>query len=142
NASAVKRFRPAAGMLPKPLTCLGSPGPRSMEPAGPGKRARNWLRRSTVRPKKVILCVDDNERDLSIRAFVLESHGYKVVRAGTCDQALDILRVGGIDLVLSDLVLPRMDGNELIRQMKQINPEVPTILFSAQVTSFDRARYA
>ena len=95
-----------------------------------------------MRPKKVILCVDDNERDLSIRAFVLESHGYKVVRAGTCDQALDILRVGGIDLVLSDLVLPRMDGNELIRQMKQINPEVPTILFSAQVTSFDRARYA
>jgi two-component system response regulator CpxR len=43
---------------------------------------------------------------------------------------LRVFRQGGIDLVLSDLTMPHMDGNELARRMKEIAPEVPILLMS------------
>jgi two-component system response regulator CpxR len=95
-----------------------------------------------MRPKKTILCVDDNEQALSVRKFLLETRGYRVLAALDGDSALEIFREGGIDLVLSDLVMPRMDGNELVRRMKELAPEVPTILMSGTVKAFDRANRA
>jgi len=49
---------------------------------------------------------------------------------------------GGIDLVLSDLVMPQMDGNEMVRRMKDISPEVPMMLVSGTVKAFERANRA
>ncbi len=95
-----------------------------------------------MRPKKVILCVDDNEQALAVRKFLLETRGYRVIPAKDGATALEILQQGGIDLVLSDLVMPQMDGNEMIRQMKQISPEVPMMLISGTVKSFERANRA
>jgi two-component system, OmpR family, response regulator CpxR len=95
-----------------------------------------------MRPKKTILCVDDNEQALSVRKFLLETRGYRVLTASSSEQALEIFREGGIDLVLSDLVMPHMDGNELIRCMKELAPEVPTLLISGSVKAFDRANRA
>ena len=95
-----------------------------------------------MRPKKTILCVDDNEQALSVRKFMLETRGYRVLTALDSERALELFREGGIDLVLSDLVMPRMDGNELIRRMKELAPEVPAILISGSVKSFDRANRA
>jgi len=43
---------------------------------------------------------------------------------------------------MSDLILPQMDGNELIRKAKQVHPGLPTLLVSGTVTSFDRAAAA
>jgi len=59
---------------------------------------------------------------------MLETRGYRVLTAVGSEKALEIFREGGIDLVLSDLIMPYMDGNELIRRMKEIAPEVPAIL--------------
>ena len=95
-----------------------------------------------MRPKKTILCVDDNEQALSVRKFMLETRGYRVLSATSSERALEIFREGGIDLVLSDLIMPYMDGNELIRRMKELAPEVPTILISGSVKAFDRANRA
>jgi CheY-like chemotaxis protein len=95
-----------------------------------------------MRPKKKILCVDDNEQALSVRKFLLETRGYRVLTASSSEQALEIFREGGIDLVLSDLIMPYMDGNELIRRMKEISPEVPALLISGSVKAFDRANRA
>jgi two-component system, OmpR family, response regulator CpxR len=95
-----------------------------------------------MRPKKTILCVDDNEQALSVRKFLLETRGYRVLTASSSQQALELFREGGIDLVLSDLVMPYMDGNELIRCMKELAPEVPTRLISGSVKAFDRANRA
>lgn len=95
-----------------------------------------------MRPKKTILCVDDNEQALSVRKFLLETRGYRVLTALDCETAMELFRGGGIDLVLSDLVMPRMDGNELIRRMKEMAPEVPAILISGSVKAFDRANRA
>ena len=95
-----------------------------------------------MRPKKTILCVDDNEQALSVRKFMLETRGYRVLTASSSAQALEIFREGGIDLVLSDLIMPLMDGNELVRRMKELAPEVPASLISGSVKAFDRANRA
>lgn len=95
-----------------------------------------------MRPRKVILCVDNNEQALSVRKFLLETRGYRVISALSSEEALDLFRRGGIDLVLSDLLMPQMDGNELVRRMKEVTPEVPMILVSGTVKAFDRASHA
>src|SRR6202044_1957983 len=95
-----------------------------------------------MRPKKIILCVQDNEQALSVRKFLLETRGYRVLTALSGEEALVIFFGGGTVLVLSDLLMPQMDGNELVRRMKEITPEVPMILVSGTVKSFDRANRA
>ena len=95
-----------------------------------------------MRPKKTILCVDNNEQALAVRKFMLETRGYRVITALSSYDALEIFRNGGIDLVLSDLIMPQMDGNEMVRRMKDLSPEVPTILLSGTVKAFERANRA
>jgi two-component system, OmpR family, response regulator CpxR len=95
-----------------------------------------------MRPKKTILCVDNNEQTLSVRKFMLETRGYRVVSALSGERAMEVFRNGGIDLVLSDLLLPDVDGNEMVRRMKEFSPEVPTILVSSTVKAFERANRA
>ena len=95
-----------------------------------------------MRPKKIILCVDGNEQILSVRKFMLETRGYRVLTAQGAAEALEIFEAGNIDLVLSDLLMPGMDGNEMVRRMKERSPEVPTILISGSVKAFERANYA
>jgi two-component system, OmpR family, response regulator CpxR len=96
-----------------------------------------------MRPKKTILCVDDNEQALAVRKYILETRGgYKVVPARNAREAVEHFRQGGIDLVLSDFVMPQMDGNEMIRRMKEIAPEIPMILISGTVKAFDHTNPA
>ena len=95
-----------------------------------------------MRPKKVILCVDDNETALSVRTFLLETRGYRVINATTAQEALEILEKtvpGTLDLLIADLLLPGMDGNELVRRAKQMHPMLPALIVSGTVASFDRA---
>jgi CheY-like chemotaxis protein len=95
-----------------------------------------------MRPKKTILCVDDNETALSVRTFLLETRGYRVISASSSQQALDYVlqsAPGSIDLLLSDLIMPQMDGNELVRRAKQLHPGLPTMIVSGTVNAFERA---
>jgi two-component system response regulator CpxR len=95
-----------------------------------------------MRPKKTILCVDDNEQILSIRTFLLQTRGYRVLALANPQEALDTISnslPGSIDLLLCDLLMPQMDGNELVRRAKQINPTLPAMIVSGTVTTYDRA---
>jgi two-component system, OmpR family, response regulator CpxR len=95
-----------------------------------------------MRPRKTIVCVEDNEQILSIRKFLLETRGYRVVAMTCAAEALEYLHgaaPGSVDLLMSDVILPQMDGNELVRRAKQVMPGLPTLLVSGTVTSFDRA---
>ena len=95
-----------------------------------------------MRPKKVILCVDDNEQTLSVRTFLLETRGYRVLNAATAADALEVLErtaQGTLDLLIADLLLPGMDGNELVRRAKQMHPTLPTLIVSGTVAAADRA---
>ncbi len=91
-----------------------------------------------MKPKRTILCVDDNEQSLSIRKVMLETRGYRVVTATDGLQALDRFRLGGIDLVLSDLVMPGLDGHKLVEEVKASSPQTPAILFSGKIRVYDR----
>jgi CheY-like chemotaxis protein len=99
-----------------------------------------------MRPKKSILCVDDNEQLLSVRKFLLETRGcYRVIAVSNPQQALELLQTslpGSLDLLLADLLMPQMDGNELVRRAKQLHPGLPAMIVSGTVTAFDRACHA
>jgi two-component system, OmpR family, response regulator CpxR len=98
-----------------------------------------------MRPKKTILCVDDNEQILSVRTFLLETRGYRVVAAHSAQEALTVLDQylpGTLDLILCDLLMPQMDGNELVRRAKQLHPGLPAMIVSGTVNAFDRALHA
>jgi two-component system response regulator CpxR len=96
-----------------------------------------------MRPKKVILCIDDNEQSLSIRKFMLETRGYRVLPATSGREAVELFQQAGtVDLVLTDLVMPEMDGAELIRVLKDLSPEIPMILISGKVKMYDKGTRA
>jgi two-component system, OmpR family, response regulator CpxR len=91
-----------------------------------------------MRPKRTILCVDDNEQALSIRKLILETRGYRVLACSSGNQALDAFKKGGIDLVLSDLLMPGLDGAGLVGRIKDTSPETPVILFSGKVKAYEK----
>ena len=91
-----------------------------------------------MKPKRTILCVDDNEQSLSIRKVMLETRGYRVIACANAQEALEQFRQGGVDLVLTDLVMPGVDGTRLIDEVKSVSPETPTILFSGKIRIYDR----
>ena len=91
-----------------------------------------------MKPKRTILCVDDNEQSLSMRKVMLETRGYRVISCATAEEAWEIFKAGGIDLVLSDFVLPGRDGQKLIEDIKNLSPQTPAILFSGKVKFYDR----
>jgi len=81
-----------------------------------------------MRPKKIILCVDDNEQELSVLKFMLATNGYRVVSATTGQEAIGVFAELPVDLVLADHTLPQMNGCQLVGRLKQIAAHVPMIL--------------
>ncbi|GAA3760922.1 response regulator [Terriglobus aquaticus] len=98
-----------------------------------------------MRPRKVILCVDDNEQTLAVRKFLLETRGYRVLTASCAQEALQQLEApetGTVDLLLCDLIMPHVDGNELVRRARVVRPGVPTLMISGTVSQFERGSEA
>jgi CheY-like chemotaxis protein len=81
-----------------------------------------------MRPKKIILCIDDNELELSVLKFMLATNGYRVVSATSGQEAIGIFAETAVDLVLADFGLPQMNGSQLVERLKQIASHVPMIL--------------
>ena len=74
-----------------------------------------------MKPKRTILCVDDNEQSLSHRKIVLETRGYRVASFKRGEDALERFLQGGVDLVIADMAMPGLDGPQLIARIKD-NP--------------------
>jgi two-component system response regulator CpxR len=81
-----------------------------------------------MRPKKVILCVDDNEQELSVLAFMLATNGYRVLSASNGQEAISIFAEETVDLVLTDFAMPQMNGSQLVDRLKQTAQHIPMIL--------------
>jgi two-component system response regulator CpxR len=95
-----------------------------------------------MKPKKTILCVDDNEQSLSIRKVLLETRGYRVLAFNNGEQALEAFRNGSVDLVLTDLMMPGVDGSRLIEEVKRLSPHTPAVLLSGRVKIYERETLA
>ncbi len=76
-----------------------------------------------------ILVVDDEKNMLLLLSTILEEEGYRVVTAFNGEEALRSLE-GGVDLVLSDLRMSKMDGLALLRRSKEISPSIPFIIIT------------
>ena len=80
--------------------------------------------------KAVILCVDDEHNPLTLRKLVLQRAGYEVLGASSGKEALELVASRHVDLVLSDHLMPGMQGTELAQQLKAAHPRLPVILIS------------
>jgi CheY-like chemotaxis protein len=103
-----------------------------------------WLGFSSLsmKPKRTILCVDANEPSLSTHKIMLETRGYRVLTYTRSEAALARFRDGGVDLLLSSVNLPGMDGQALVAAVKLESPHTPAILLSDRSGKYDPAGVA
>ena len=78
-----------------------------------------------------LLVVEDEASMLRVIELQLASAGYQVVKATSAEEALRKLEAGGIDLVLTDLKLPGMDGLELLARVRSQDASLPLIIMTA-----------
>jgi len=83
---------------------------------------------------ETILVVDDEKNYLLVLSAVLEEEGYEVLTTVSGLEALEIQKSSDLDLVLTDMKMPGMDGIELLEQIKANDPELPVIMMTAHGT--------
>ena len=81
-----------------------------------------------------ILVVDDEAKMRRILEIMLIQMGYDVLQAGDGFQALEILSEHAVDLIITDLKMPRLDGIELLRQLSEQDYDIPVIVVTAYAT--------
>ena len=81
--------------------------------------------------KEKVLVVDDEEAIREVVTTLLEAQGYHCVACGNGRIALDAFRNDTFDLVLSDIVMPEMDGLKLLSELRMDDPDVPVIMVTA-----------
>jgi two-component system, cell cycle sensor histidine kinase and response regulator CckA len=78
-----------------------------------------------------ILLVEDEEGLRALNARGLTSRGYTVLEASNGVEAIEVLeKQGDVDLVVSDVVMPEMDGPTLLKELRRRNPNVKVIFVS------------
>ena len=79
-----------------------------------------------------ILLVEDEEAVRSFAVRALSTRGYRVLEAGTGVEALEVMEreEGKIDLVVSDVVMPEMDGPTMLRHLRERNPDIRIVFMS------------
>lgn len=77
-----------------------------------------------------ILVVDDEKDMRESLKDLLELDGYKVVESETAAEAISLYKYSPFDLVLSDIIMPKMDGIELLRKLKEIDQNASVILIT------------
>jgi len=90
------------------------------------KKERAEVRETIPRGSETVLVVDDELPVLDVAADILTYLGYRVFKAASGEEAIRIYRdkSGEIDLVLLDMIMPRMNGKEVFLKLKEINPSV------------------
>ncbi len=78
----------------------------------------------------LILLVDDDGPLRSVLRRTLERAGYAVLEASDGRSALRALGHDAVDLVLTDIIMPDMEGIELMRELRKARPELPVIVMS------------
>ncbi|HXV43626.1 MAG TPA: response regulator [Anaerolineae bacterium] len=80
---------------------------------------------------ETVLAVDDREDSLKfLREYVLEPNGYRMIEARNGADALEITLNQKVDLIISDLVMPRMGGLELLESLREKGLDTPAILMT------------
>lgn len=87
-----------------------------------------------------ILVVDDNKNTRRLLKAVLENDGYKVSLAENGEEALDVMDSEVIDLVVLDIMMPKMDGYEFTKTLRDVNNNLPILMVSAKQLPEDKRK--
>ena len=90
------------------------------------------MKKSAV--KSSILVLDDEAAQQKILSLILEDAGYEVFATGNPSEAVQLVETGNFDLVLSDLVMPGMDGITFMEQARRLKPELVVVMVTAHGT--------
>jgi DNA-binding response OmpR family regulator len=91
-----------------------------------------------MEPRPTVLLVDDEESVQKLLTYPLEREGYRVVQARDGEEALTRYRGEPVDLVILDLMLPRLDGLAVCRQLREERSAVPIIMLTARGDEGDK----
>jgi DNA-binding response OmpR family regulator len=91
-----------------------------------------------VEAKKRVLIVDDERAILTVLGIRLRVSGYDVVTASNGEQALDLVKSRCPDIVLLDVIMPGMDGFEVLQKLRAVS-ELPVIVISAKSENVRKA---
>ena len=86
---------------------------------------------------KTILVAEDNDSNFILMTYILK-RDYQFVRAKNGQEAVDMARKGGIDLILMDIKMPVMDGMEATKAIKEFAPQLPIVALTANAFDSDR----
>ena len=83
---------------------------------------------------ETVLIVDDEKNYLMVLSAFLSGEGYETLTADSAQQALEIVETADLDLVLTDMKMPTIDGIELLKRIKQNVPDLPVVMMTAYGT--------
>lgn len=83
------------------------------------------------RTKKAILVVDDDPKMLKLLALKFAQKGYRVITAQSGKDALDVLKLEKPGLVLLDMLMPDMNGLEVLKKIKKLQPDIPVAIVTS-----------
>lgn len=79
-----------------------------------------------------ILVVEDEPSILQLYSIVLQKAGYEILQAQNGAEAWDLTEKAHIDLVITDIMMPEMDGYEFVRLLRKVNQGVPVLMITAK----------
>ena len=85
-----------------------------------------------------ILVVEDNKNLRKLMITYLKRNNYETLEAGDGEEALDIIDKNHVDLIVSDVMMPNIDGYELTKQLRQANYMLPILMVTAKETLDDK----
>ena len=88
-------------------------------------------------PQQTILVVEDEENLLQALKYKLEKEGYSVLTAGDGEKGLEIAREANPDLIILDIMLPKLDGFEVCRILRR-ESTIPILMLTAKAEEVDR----
>lgn len=86
----------------------------------------------TVKLNKEVLLVDDDQDFLEVYSNILEINHYKVTTAPNGRRALEVLNEKNIPVVVTDIIMPKMDGLELLKHIKEKDEKIQVIMLTAE----------
>jgi two-component system, cell cycle sensor histidine kinase and response regulator CckA len=107
--------------------------------ASPDHRPDSIEPRPAPNGHETVLLVEDEDGVRRLTRLVLESHGYRVIEAGSGPQAIEAAKThtGPIHLVVTDVIMPRMSGRELVRRLRSSYPDARVLFMSGYAQKED-----
>lgn len=88
--------------------------------------------------KKTILIVEDENDIVELLKLYLESENYKVLTSSNGLECLEILKTNSVDMIIADIMMPKMNGYELIKEIRNKDLKIPIIIISAKNMDNDK----